>query len=89
MHKKGKFQNEEKYKNVVKFGKIIIGNDCFIGSGAKIIGNVNVGEGSRIGANCIVVKDVPANSVCVLKGTEIIVRTQKMDNTHKSVIQQN
>ncbi len=72
-----------------KMGSPTIGNDCFIGSGAKIIGNVNVGEGSRIGANCIVVKDVPANSVCVLKGTEIIVRTLKMDNTHKSVIEQN
>lgn len=67
-------------------GSPTIGNDCYIGAGAKIIGKVHVGRGARIGANCIVVKDVPDNSVCVLKGTEVIVKEKPMDNRHTSVV---
>lgn len=43
----------------------ILGNDIFIGAGAKILGSVNVGDGARIGANAVVVKDVPPNSTVV------------------------
>jgi len=36
-----------------------------IGGGAKVLGNITVGENSRIGANSVVVKDVPTNSTAV------------------------
>ena len=36
-----------------------IGKRVYIGAGAKIIGKVNVGDDSRIGANAVVTKDVP------------------------------
>ena len=36
-----------------------IGNEVVIGSGAQIIGPVKVGNGARIAANAVVVKDVP------------------------------
>lgn len=49
-----------------------VGDNVYIGCGAKIIGNVRVGENSRIGANCIITKNVPANSLCVIRGLEII-----------------
>lgn len=42
-----------------------IGNGVDIGCGACILGAVTVGDGSVIGANAVVVKDVPANSVAV------------------------
>ena len=42
-----------------------IGNDVVIGSGAQIIGPVNVGNGARIAANAVVVKDVPENGTMV------------------------
>jgi serine O-acetyltransferase len=37
----------------------ILEDAVFIGAGAKIIGAVTVGEGARIGANAVVVNDVP------------------------------
>jgi serine O-acetyltransferase len=43
----------------------ILGNDLFIGAGAKIIGSVTVGDGARVGANAVVVADVPAHSTVV------------------------
>ena len=54
----------------------------YVGCGAKIIGNVQVGRNARIGANCVVVKDVPANSVTVIKGIETIVKDYDLDNQY-------
>jgi serine O-acetyltransferase len=42
-----------------------IGNNVVIGAGAKILGNINVGDNSYIGANAVVIKEVPANSTVV------------------------
>ena len=42
-----------------------IGNDVVIGSGAQVIGPVNIGNGARIAANAVVVKDVPENATMV------------------------
>lgn len=42
-----------------------IGNGVLIGTGAKILGPIRVGDNARIGANAVVVKDVPAGAVLV------------------------
>lgn len=43
----------------------IIGDDVFIGAGAKVLGPVLVGTGARIGANAVVVQNVPAHATAV------------------------
>ena len=47
---------------VASGGTPIIGNNVFISTGAIIVGDVRVGDGSRIGPNTVVMKDVPPNS---------------------------
>lgn len=42
-----------------------IGRFVFIGTGAKILGPVTVGDNARIGANAVVISDVPANATAV------------------------
>jgi len=42
-----------------------IGNNVVIGGGAKILGNITIGDNSYIGANAVVIKDVPSNSTVV------------------------
>jgi len=42
-----------------------IGNRVMLGAGAKILGPVIVGDDSAVGANAVVVRDVPAQSVAV------------------------
>lgn len=42
-----------------------IEDEVVIGAGAKILGNITIGTQSRIGANAVVVKSVPPNSVVV------------------------
>jgi serine O-acetyltransferase len=42
-----------------------LGDDIFIGAGAKVIGPVVVGDHARVGANAVVVHDVPPNATVV------------------------
>ena len=42
-----------------------IGNNVLIGSGAKVLGPLKVGDNSRIAANAVVLKEVPPNSTAV------------------------
>ncbi len=42
-----------------------LGSDIFIGAGAKIIGAVEIGDGAQVGANAVVVDDVPAFATVV------------------------
>lgn len=43
----------------------VLGDDVFVGAGAKILGAVTVGTGARVGANAVVVKDVPPHCTVV------------------------
>lgn len=42
-----------------------IGANVVIGTGAKVLGNITIGDSSYIGANAVVIKDVPPNSTVV------------------------
>ena len=39
-----------------------IGDDVLISAGAKILGNIHVGEGAKVGAGSVVLQDVPAHT---------------------------
>ena len=43
----------------------VIRRGAYIGAGAKVLGPVTVGENARIGANSVVLKDVPPNTTVV------------------------
>jgi serine O-acetyltransferase len=47
-----------------------------VGAGAKILGAITIGEGSRIGANAVVVKSVPHDSVVVGVPGQVVVRSK-------------
>lgn len=42
-----------------------ISNNVFIGSGAKILGNIIIGDNVKIGANAVILKNVPSNVTIV------------------------
>lgn len=42
-----------------------LGNNVVIGAGAKVLGNITIGDNSYIGSNAVVIKDVPQNSTVV------------------------
>lgn len=69
-------------KDSKNFGAPHIGDNVYIGSGAKIIGAVKIGNNCRIGANAIIVKDMPDNSVAIMRGLEVVVKTEVLDNKY-------
>ena len=51
-------------------------NHVVIGAGAKVLGAITIGANSRIGANAVVVKPTPPNSVVVGVPGQVVVREQ-------------
>jgi len=60
-------------------GYPVIEDDVWIGAGARILGPVRVGARSRIGANAVVLQDVPPDSVAVGIPARIFPRKDKDD----------
>lgn len=62
-----------------------IGNNVVVCCGAKVIGGVNIGNDVIIGANAVVVKDIPDH--CIVAGipAQIIKRRNSMDEAWERV----
>lgn len=57
-----------------------VGDNVLLGMGAKVLGNITIGDGARIGANAVVTHDVPSNTSVVGVPGRILVQ----DGTHIS-----
>ena len=57
------FREQPKYKDVIKYGRITIHDNCFIGYGSIIMPGVAIGPNSVVAAGSIVTRDVPPGSV--------------------------
>ncbi|MEW6505382.1 MAG: serine O-acetyltransferase EpsC [Chloroflexota bacterium] len=55
-----------------------IEDDVVIGAGAKVLGNIIVGRGSRVGANAVVIHSVPPNSVVVGVPGQVVMRSKPL-----------
>ncbi|WP_300493893.1 serine acetyltransferase [uncultured Methylophaga sp.] len=63
-------------------GAPVVGGHVDIGAGAKVIGNIRIGEHALIGANAVVTKDVPAFAIVAGIPAKVIGSTQKLSNEH-------
>jgi serine O-acetyltransferase len=59
-----------------------LGNNIVVGAGAKVLGPINIGDNTRIGANSVVTKDIPPNSVVVGVPGRIV----KSDNIEQQIL---
>ena len=66
-------------------GSPVIGDNVFIGAGAKIIGGITIGDNVRIGAGCVVTKDIPANATVVSAPIRILERAEARENKFNAV----
>lgn len=66
-------------------GAPVIGDGAYLGAGAKIIGGITVGDHCRVGANAVVVRDMPPHSVAVCAATQIL-QKEDLDNTFRVTI---
>lgn len=49
-----------------------LGNRVLVGAGAKVLGPINIGDGCRIGANCLVTKDMEPMSTVVTQPAQTL-----------------
>ena len=62
-----------------KSGSPVIGSRVDIGAGAKILGAIRIGDDVAIGANAVVLIDVPPNSIAVGVPARVLPRKSKTD----------
>jgi len=51
-----------------------LGNRVNVGAGAKVLGNVTIGDGAAIGANAVVLQDVPSSATAVGIPARVVVK---------------
>ncbi len=65
-----------------------LGNNVLVGAGAKLLGNFEIGDGAKIAAGAVVLRDVPENCTAVGIPARVVRRggeklpTDEMDQTH-------
>ena len=59
------FRDQDEYKGTLKFGRIRIGNNCFIGARSTILPGVTMGDNSIVAVGAVVNKSIPSGEVCV------------------------
>jgi acetyltransferase-like isoleucine patch superfamily enzyme len=57
------FRHLPGYEEVIKFGRIVVHDNCFIGMGAIILPGVSIGPNAVVAAGSLVTKDVPPNTI--------------------------
>ena len=75
--------DNEKEKQTVIYGKITIGNNCFIGCRSTILPGVKIGDNSIIGAGSVVNRDVPSNTVAAGVPCRVICTLEEYKEKHK------
>lgn len=66
-------------------GVPIIGNNCVISTGSKIIGDITLGDNVVVGANAVVTKNFPSNVVIGGVPAKILKETADIHHYNKSV----
>ena len=57
------FRHLDRYKKVIKYGRITVLDNCVIGRGAIILPGVTIGPNSVVGAGSVVNRNVPPNTL--------------------------
>lgn len=70
------------YQNVTIGGRngeagAVIGKNCVISAGACILGKINIGDNAKVGANAVVLTDVPSGATAV--GVPAVMKVAKTE----------
>lgn len=71
------FRDIDKYRDVIKYGKIHVGNHTFVGARSIIMPGVKIGERCVIGAGSVVASDIPDGCVACGVPAKVIMKTEE------------
>ena len=78
------FRDQEGYGDVIKYGKIHVGERTFIGCNSTILPGVTIGKRCIIGAGSVVTKDVPDETVVAGVPARVVMTTGEYAQKCKS-----
>ncbi len=70
-----------------KVGRVTIGDDVSVGTGAIILPNVTIGSRVVIGAGAVVARDIPDNSVAVGNRTRVVGSYDEFVEKHRQALE--
>ena len=73
----------KQFLNYTKIGRVVIGDNVFIGAESVVLPNVKIGSNVIIGANSTVTKDIPDNVVATGNPAQIICTLEEYLERHK------
>lgn len=68
-----------RYQGVTRKG-IVIEDDCWLGTGVRVLDGVTIGKGSIIGAGAVVTRDIPPYSIAVGVPAQVVRQRRKSDD---------
>ncbi|HHO76658.1 MAG TPA: acyltransferase [Deltaproteobacteria bacterium] len=69
--------------DLVKIGKVVICDRCFIGANSTIVCNVRIGPNSIVGAGSVVTHDIPPDTVCAGNPARVVCSTSEFEEKHR------
>ena len=57
------FRHRPQYRGLQRFGRIVIGDNCFVGAGAILLPDIAIGPNAVVAAGAVVTRSVPADTV--------------------------
>jgi len=86
VHDGGFFVLRHKFKELISAsGKVTIGNNVYFGFDCKVFKGVTVGDNCIIGANSVISKSIPANSVAVGSPARVVCTVDEYYQKRKAV----
>jgi acetyltransferase-like isoleucine patch superfamily enzyme len=70
------FRTQEKYKDVVKYGRITIHDNCLIGFNCILCPGVTIGPNAVVAAGSVVTQDVPAGTMVRGNPAKVVARIE-------------
>ncbi len=71
------FRDQERYRKVIKYGRITILDNCVIGYGAIILPGVTIGPNSVVGAGSVVTRSIPPNVLASVNPAQPVMTIQQ------------
>jgi maltose O-acetyltransferase len=68
--------------DLIKVGRVVIRDRCFIGANSTIMCNVTIGPNSIVGAGSVVTRDIPPDTVCAGNPARVVCSTEEFVKRH-------
>lgn len=78
----------KQFLNYTKIGRVVIGNNVFIGAESVVLPNVKIGNNVIIGANSTVTKDIPDNVVAAGNPARVLSTLEEYLKRHRENMKQ-